>query len=437
MIVDRSISIDASAEETFRRCLDIPFVGACLPGAQDIREDTPDTYRGSFSIRVGPVAVSLQGTVRVIETDPDGRVAVLRLEGSDRRIGGDVAGDMRIKVVEHSATGCRLDVHTDVTISGKLGQFGRAVIVKKADQITEAFVQEFSRQLAAVRTPADLVAAQAAPGPVTPAAAPTAPAASTAPQPAPAPATAAQPTAAQPTAAQPTAALPGAPSGLAVASTPAQSLGALVRRGRRIAMAAGRADLARIADTPELGAVWLPAGPVGTPDALGVPRVAAVRAGGDDELLAALAAAGVPGPNAPDAVAVSPRGSAVGDPDAMAALCRRAATVTGRPVLLVAGTPWSALLCARVASTGAAHGVAVVLDRGAAPQIDAALLAHAVGEIRDAGLELPVLAGPVPHGSVAEVLRAGADGVLVDPGRVPVAASLLRRLPRLRPAGRS
>ncbi|NMH96826.1 SRPBCC domain-containing protein [Pseudonocardia acidicola] len=407
MIVDRSIKIAASAEETFRRCLDIAFVGACLPGAQDIREDTPDSYRGVFAIRIGPVAVSLQGTVRVLETDVAGRVAVLRLEGSDRRIGGDVAGDMRIEVVEHSETECRLDVHTDVTISGKLGQFGRAVIVKKADQITEAFVQEFSRQLAAVRTPADLVAAPSAP------AAPQ----STLPTP--------------PAAAAPAAA---APAGLALASTPAQSLAALVRRGRRIAVAAHRDDLARAAGTPDLGAVWLSAGPVGAPGGIAVPRVAAVHAGRGDELLAALGAAGVPGAHAPDAVAVVPRGAAVGDPEVMAALCRQATTVTGRPVLLVAAAPWSALLCARVASTGVAHGVGVVLDRGVAPEIGAALLVHAVHEIRDAGLELPVLAGLVAPRDVPVVLRAGADGVLVAPGRVPVSTSLRRRLPLLRPA---
>ncbi|WP_214367786.1 SRPBCC domain-containing protein [Pseudonocardia sp. H11422] len=420
MIVDRSISIAASAEETFRRCLDIPFVGGCLPGAQDIREDAPDSYRGVFSIRVGPVSVSLQGTVRVLETDVEGRVAVLRLEGSDRRIGGDVAGDMRIEVAEQSATECRLDVHTDVTISGKLGQFGRAVIVKKADQITEAFVQEFSRQLTAVRTPADVLAG--APATTAPAEPPPAPAA--------------RPTLATPPfpASLPAAAPAAVAAGLAVASTPAQSLGALVRRGRRIAMAATGADAARVADTPDLGAVWLTAGAAGAPDTVGVPRVATVRADGDDQLLTALGTAGVPGPHAPDAVAVAPRGAAVGDPEAMAALCRRAATVTGRPVLLVAGAPWSALLCARVASTGAAQGVAVVLDRGVAPEIDAALIVHAVGEIRDAGLELPMLAGPVPLGAVADVLRAGADGVLVDPARVPIATSLRRRLPRLRPA---
>jgi len=92
--------------------------------------------------------VRLQGTVRVVEVDTQARQAVLRLEGSDRGIGGNVAGDMKLQVVERSEYECELIVHTDVTISGKLGQFGQAVMVKKADQITEAFVQAFSRQLA-------------------------------------------------------------------------------------------------------------------------------------------------------------------------------------------------------------------------------------------------------------------------------------------------
>jgi hypothetical protein len=112
----------------------------------------------------------------------------------------------------------------------------------------------------------------------------------------------------------------------------------------------------------------------------------------------------------------------------------RTAAAAGHPVLLVATTPWAALPCARAAAAGAAHGVAVLLDTGPgdAPG-GAALLALAVAEVRAAGLQLPVVLGPVPDGpGVTTLLERGADGVVVAPAaaRSRAASALRRRLRR-------
>ncbi|MCU1626378.1 MAG: hypothetical protein JWP64_1327, partial [Pseudonocardia sp.] len=299
MIVDRSIRIAAPPDETFGRCVDIPFVGACLPGARDVEPDGPGTYRGRFGIKVGPVSVSLQGTVSILESDAQARTAVLRLQGSDRRIGGEVVGDMLIAVVESSAEESRLDVHTDVTISGKLGQFGQAVVVKKADQITEAFVQEFSRRLAAV--PA--VNGAATNG--APVAAPQAPATVPAAV-APAPASA-------------------APAGPA----DPHALTALFRHGRHLALVRPRGPAARAGVAP-----WLADG-ADVPRSAG-PRVVEVTAADEAELAARLPRTERAGAG-PAVVAIVPRGAAVGDPDALARMGRTAAAA-GHPVLLVATT---------------------------------------------------------------------------------------------------
>lgn len=412
MIVDRSIRIAAPADETFRRCVDIPFVGACLPGAKDIEPDGPETFRGRFGIKVGPVSVSLQGTVSILEADPLARTAVLRLQGSDRRIGGEVVGDMLIGVVENSAEESRLDVHTDVTISGKLGQFGQAVIVKKADQITEAFVQEFSRQLTAAPAPAAGASSAAmivgtvngATVHEAPAAVPSAPTAVL-------------------THAEP-ASVPGTPAG----GVDRHALTALFRHGRRLALVRSGGPVARTGVVP-----WLADG-ADAPRAAG-PRIVEVAAADETELAARL-----PPPNragtGPVVVAIVARGAAVGDPDALARL-GRAAAVAGHPVLLVATTPWSALPCARAAVGGAALGVAVFLGNEPGPALGhtaAALLALAVAEVRAAGLQLPVVLGPVADGpAVAALLERGADGVVVAPGAARSrAVSALRRRFRLR-----
>lgn len=383
MIVERSIRIAAPADETYRRCIDIPFVGTCLPGATDVEPDGAESYRGRFAVKVGPVAVSLSGTVRIVEADPSARTAVLRLQGADRRIGGEVVGDLRIGVSDDPPGDSRLDVHTDVSVSGKLGQFGQAVILKKADQITEGFVQEFSRQLAA--GPQDIPVLDGAPVPAVP-----------------------------------------APAGEVAHPAPPDAAGphaitALLRQGRRLALLEPGARLGG----PGIGGVWMTEG--SEPARRTVARVVELTVASGDELVARLPRLGVP---APAALAIVPRGAAVGDPDALTQLGRIAAG-RGLPVLLVARTPWAALPTARAAVAAGAQGVTVRLDGFG--ETAHGLLALAVDEIRAAGLQLPLVVGPVPDGpAAAALLQRSADGVIVasTPRRIRALAAVRRRFPR-------
>lgn len=425
MIVDRSINIQAPAEETFRRVLDIPFVGACLPGAKDIQEDSAEIYRGRFTVKVGPVSVTLQGAVRVLEVNAEERRAVLRLEGADRGIGGSVSGDMKIHVLEQSEGECRLVVHTDVTISGRLGQFGQAVMLKKADQITEGFVQEFSRRLAEQR-----VAVGAGAGGIA-----LSPAVSVDEDRRASGQQRHEPDQSDNGLAAAQHARPAAPI---APNTSVHTLGALFRRGRHLVVCRSPQDArSALRSQRDLGALWFTGGTAGPsePEGRAVPRVFAVEADSVDTLLRRLRQIDAGGPDAAAAVAVVPRGAAVADPTLMTALCRRACDVSQRPVLLVAGSPWTALTVARVAATGAAHGIAVIPNYAASDGANeawvSALVAESVAEIRSAGIELPVVAGPVPAGGpAAQLLAAGADGVLVRAARGNVATLVGRRMRR-------
>ncbi|MEU6334511.1 SRPBCC domain-containing protein [Streptomyces cellulosae] len=425
MIVDRSITIAAPASETFRRVLDIPFVGSCLAGARGITEDGPGTYSGLFSVKVGPVKVTIQGQVRVLESDETERTAVLRLSGSDRGIGGSVSGDLRIQVVERAGETCELIVHTDVTISGRLGQFGQAVIVRKTDQITREFVEAFSRKLAEQPLPQAVSVPAGAARPM-------------------APLGASELRPVGPTAAVDRDAEPSPQRGPAVPAAPVftvegggsgpHTLGALLRLGRRWVAVQGSRDAERAARRASgLGALWSPDG-TGTAvrGTYRVPWVAEVRASGPEELAARIRALDTAAPGAPAAVAVRPRGAAVADPAAMAGLCRGAGERSGLPVMLVVGTPWTALLAARVAAAGAAQGIAVFADEPGRPAtasaVRAAMVAAAVAEIREAGIELPVVAGPAPgRHAVAALLQSGADGVVTGRPDRPGLLSAARR----------
>jgi carbon monoxide dehydrogenase subunit G len=71
------------------------------------------------------------------------------VQAADKRVNGAVSAKMTLQLVPHTATDTEMTIHTDANIMGKLGEFGQAVMRKKADQI----MAEFARNMAAAVGP--------------------------------------------------------------------------------------------------------------------------------------------------------------------------------------------------------------------------------------------------------------------------------------------
>ena len=98
-----------------------------------------------MSVRVGPIAVKLDGRVLVAERDEAARRARMDLQAADKRVNGAVNAKMSMQLAA-AEDGNKTDVaiHTDANVMGKLGEFGQAVIRKKADQILQQFASNLS-----------------------------------------------------------------------------------------------------------------------------------------------------------------------------------------------------------------------------------------------------------------------------------------------------
>ncbi|GAB6984309.1 CoxG family protein [Nocardioides pyridinolyticus] len=401
MIVDRRIVIDAAAAETFERVVDIPFVGECLPGASGVRAQGDGVYAGNFVVKVGPVKVNLDGTVSITEQDADARRAVLQMKGSDRRVGGEVVGRMDLAVEESGDTASTLIVHTEFTISGKLGQFGQAVMLKKADQITEGFVDEFSRRMGELPL-AEIPATDGADA---------VPAAKDA-QGASVPAAEAIVKPAVVAWSEPALV---APVDMVDPMPLLHALLGLLRRSRHFTHIESRADLGEKAASTEPAWVTheaMRSGVRGADVAAAPAYVVEAPLGRPDDVATFWRDTTRAGLDGAAAIALTPMGPAVADVSALAELGAALATQTGHPVLVVATTPWSLMSVARVAQTGVVHGI--VADTGAVTSADATTwMCLAVEEVRRAGLESPLVAGPSTSSADDDALRAaGADGVI-------------------------
>jgi uncharacterized protein len=149
VLIDHRITVPAPPEQVWAFMMDVPAVSECVPGVEGVARIDDQTYSGVMRVRVGPIQVRLDGRVIVAERDEVAQQARMDLQAADKRVNGAVNAKMRLQLA--SADNGRqtdVEIRTDANVMGKLGEFGQAVIRKKADQI----VQEFAANLSAAVT---------------------------------------------------------------------------------------------------------------------------------------------------------------------------------------------------------------------------------------------------------------------------------------------
>jgi uncharacterized protein len=136
--------IPVERERLWDFLMDVPKVARCVPGVETVETLDASAYKGSLRVQVGPIRLSLQGTMTVEEQDRAAWQARMRAEANDRRVGGGIRARMSLTLAP-GLGGTRLRIETDLAILGRIGEFGQPVIKKKAD----AFLDEFARNLGA------------------------------------------------------------------------------------------------------------------------------------------------------------------------------------------------------------------------------------------------------------------------------------------------
>lgn len=147
MIIEDKFSIPVPVQQVWDFFVDIPKVSQCIPGVEKVEQVDDQTFTGSLGVRVGPIAANFEGNVVLAELEPPRRL-VVRAEGKDRSTASMVSGTMTATLGETAPGQTEVAYQIDVAIRGRLGQFGQAVIIETAKQISQAFATCVQAQLA-------------------------------------------------------------------------------------------------------------------------------------------------------------------------------------------------------------------------------------------------------------------------------------------------
>ena len=150
MEFDNSFDVPLPPDQAWKTLMDIERIAPCMPGAQLTEKVDDRTYKGKVSVRLGPVALTFQGTATFEEIDEAGHNARVKAQGADAKGRGGANASVGFRL-EPSDAGSTVLIHTDLQLSGSVAQYGRGagMIQDLAGQIIGQFAKNLAQQVEA------------------------------------------------------------------------------------------------------------------------------------------------------------------------------------------------------------------------------------------------------------------------------------------------
>ena len=145
MEIADSFRVSTSIADTWKVLLDIEGIAPCLPGAQ-LQEVEGDEYRGIVKVKVGPITAQYKGTATLAEVDEANRRIVIDASGRDTRGQGNAKASI-VVTMQAEGAGTKVDVVTDLSVTGKVAQFGRGVLGDVSSKLMGQFVENLERDV--------------------------------------------------------------------------------------------------------------------------------------------------------------------------------------------------------------------------------------------------------------------------------------------------
>jgi uncharacterized protein len=148
MIFENSFVVAAAPDAAWKIILNVPEIAPCLPGANLTEQVDENTYKGNVSVKLGPVALTFNGTAQIVQRDDVEHTATVRASGSDSKGRGAAKAETRFKLLPDSR-GTMVQVVTDLTLTGSVAQYGRGagLIQSVATGLIEQFEQRLNDRL--------------------------------------------------------------------------------------------------------------------------------------------------------------------------------------------------------------------------------------------------------------------------------------------------
>jgi carbon monoxide dehydrogenase subunit G len=141
--LNNDFEVNAPVDKAWAILTDVEKIAPCLPGAQ-LQEVEGDEYRGIVKVKVGPIAVQYKGAAVFVEKDDANHRAVLKAEGRDTKGAGNASALITAQL-QSVGERTKVAVGTDLTVTGKVAQFGRGVMADVSSKLMKQFADNLEQ----------------------------------------------------------------------------------------------------------------------------------------------------------------------------------------------------------------------------------------------------------------------------------------------------
>ena len=146
--LDKSFEVPQSTDLVWEHLIDPEKIMDCVPGVSVDEKVGDNHYKGKVGMIFGPMGVKYDADIFYKEIDKANRKIILTGDGVDSKGNGNAEMVMTIDLTERAEGGVKLDAIMDVTVNGKIAQFGSRLITTVSNQLFKQFVSNFSKKLA-------------------------------------------------------------------------------------------------------------------------------------------------------------------------------------------------------------------------------------------------------------------------------------------------
>lgn len=145
---EHAFVVKAPADAVWSYLTDPYRVAPALPGAAITEKVDEQTYKGTITMKVGPVSARYRGTVRFEKLDAATRTADIVASGQD--VSGRGGADMKMtsRLTECAPGETEVNVVSEVSVTGILAQFGRGLMQDVSNQMLQRFTEAMRADLA-------------------------------------------------------------------------------------------------------------------------------------------------------------------------------------------------------------------------------------------------------------------------------------------------
>ncbi|MDX1314127.1 MAG: SRPBCC family protein [Eudoraea sp.] len=152
--LEKSFEVPQSSGLVWEHLIDPMKIMDCVPGVSIDEKVGDNQYKGKVGMKFGPMGVQYDADISYDEINEAEKKIVITGDGVDSKGKGNAEMKMTIDLSEKEDGGVKLDALMDVTVNGKIAQFGSRLITTVSNQLFKQFVSNFSKKLEAAEAAA-------------------------------------------------------------------------------------------------------------------------------------------------------------------------------------------------------------------------------------------------------------------------------------------